>query len=209
MNIVRAILLLIITIKLYPFNDDTNRQMADFIHNLPGPLSTLLWDALSTPTWLYLIILLLLSASQILKLIRKRSLKGEQISKIRSIEDIANLSWEQFEHFTAELYQNLGFKAEVIGGTGGDDGIDVLASRGRKKVIIQCKHWKDNLGVSKVREMFGVMHAEKASEVHIIALTGFTPAAIDFADKQKRIKLIGPEDIMALLKQGRDYYKLM
>lgn len=209
MNIVRIIVALIIAFKLYPFEEESSRQIADLVHNLPGPLASLIWDALSTPTWIYLIILILLSGSQIMRLLRRSKLRGEQISKIKSIEDVSNLSWEQFEHFTAELYTNLGYKAEVIGGTGGDDGIDVIATRGRRRIIIQCKHWKDNLGVSKVREMFGVMHAEKASEVHIIALTGYTPAAIDFADKQKRIKLIGPEDIMALLKQGKSYYKLI
>lgn len=200
---------LIIGIKLYPFSDEANRHVAEHIHNLPGPLSKLVWDSLSTPTWLFALILILLSASQIARLLRRKGLRGEYISKVKSIEDVANLSWEEFEHFTAEIYENLGFKTQVIGGTGGDDGIDVLATRGRKKIIIQCKHWKDNLGVSKIREMFGVMHAEKAAEVHIIALTGFTPAAIDFADKQKRIKIIGPEDIMALLKQGKEYYKLI
>lgn len=209
MIIIQLILTAIIATKLYPFNEETNRQVADFIQGLPGPLGTVVWDLLSTPTWLYIAILLILSASTIARLIKGNKLKGDLISRIKTMEDIKEMSWQEFEALTCEIYQNLGYKAEVIGGTGGDGGIDVVARRGRKKIIVQCKHWQDSVGVSIAREMFGVMYSERVSEVHILGTSGFTQEAFSFADGKKRIKLIGPEDIMALLKQGKSYYKLL
>lgn len=209
MNILRVIIALILAVKLSPINDEDNKQIVNLIGRSPEVIESLIWDSLSTPTWIYLAILVLICASPVARFLNKKSLKGKHASSIRSIEDFKNMSWEDFEALTCELYSGLGYKSEVKGGSGGDGGIDVICKKGRKTVIVQCKHWQDNVGVSIIREMFGVMHAERASEVHIVTSTGFTPDALAFGDRQKRIKLIGPEDIIALIKQGKEYYKLL
>jgi restriction system protein len=70
--------------------------------------------------------------------------------------------------------------------------MDLLISKKGKEAIVQCKHWKGRVGVTVVREMFGLMHAHKHKEVFIIALSGFTKQANDWAEG-KPIRLIVPE----------------
>ncbi|WP_170968539.1 restriction endonuclease [Psychromonas sp. SP041] len=113
--------------------------------------------------------------------------------------NLNHLSWREFEVLTKEIFQSQGYKAEVIGGSGGDGGIDVLLKKGGKKYIVQCKHWKNSrVGVKVVRELFGVMLHEKADGVKIIATSGFTKESYNFI-KGKKIELIDGKKLMTML----------
>lgn len=107
----------------------------------------------------------------------------------RNIEQIKKLSWQDFELVCADYFQKKGYKVKTTGLGGADDGMDLLITRGGKEAIVQCKHWKGRVGVTVVREMFGLMHANNHQEVFIVALSGYTKAAKEWAE-DKPIRLL-------------------
>jgi restriction system protein len=118
---------------------------------------------------------------------------------VRDFGALNRLGWREFERLAASHLQRLGYKVRLHGGSGGDGGIDLIASRRGQRYIVQCKHWRGKrVGVRIVREMFGVMHAEKADGVVIVSSGRFTREAQAFAD-QNRIVLINGRDLIGSL----------
>jgi restriction system protein len=111
-----------------------------------------------------------------------------------STDDLAGLTWRQFEGYVGEFYRRRGFTVTPRGGAMSDGGVDLLLTGASgERVIVQCKHWKHrNVGVRPLRELWGVMSDEKADGAVFITSDSFTPDAIAFA-AGKRLELIdGP-----------------
>ena len=107
----------------------------------------------------------------------------------KGLEKLKSLSWQEFELICAGYFQSKGYAVKMTGGGGADNGMDLLIQKGRKNAIVQCKHWKSRVGVSVVREMFGLMHAYNHEEIFIVSLSGFTKDAFAWS-KGKPIRLI-------------------
>lgn len=128
-----------------------------------------------------------------------KSRKKLSLKKAKSKTYISQLSWRDFEKIIAMYYKKKGFKVTLEGGSGGDGGIDILLEKKGEKQIIQCKHWKKNsVGVSVIREMYGVMIAESVVKVIIITSGRFTKDAYIFA-LNKPIELIDGNKLNKLL----------
>lgn len=98
-----------------------------------------------------------------------------------SAKDLLDLPPGEFEEMTAELYRARGFQANKTGASG-DHGVDVVVkSKDGKKMIVQCKRWRKPVGEPIVREFYGTMQHEKAAHGTIIATSGFTQQAIEWA----------------------------
>jgi len=86
-------------------------------------------------------------------------------------ENIANLSWLQFEHLIAASYRRKGFHAELTP-EGADGGVDIVLRERENVLLVQCKHWNSyQVGVNIARELFGVMHAQGARKA-VLATSG-------------------------------------
>jgi restriction system protein len=130
---------------------------------------------------------------------RKRKLLDEQ----QDIDSIKALSWKEFEELVAEAYRRKGFRV-IENGFGPDGGVDVKLIKDNQTTLVQCKQWRSkNVGVSVIREMFGVMTAESASKVVIICCGGFSRDAISFAEN-KPIELIGGAELLSIVKEIQD-----
>ncbi len=112
-----------------------------------------------------------------------------------SLATLRQIDWFQFEKVVAEQLRQDGWQVKNKGGAKADGGIDIDAYRKNKegqrvRAIVQCKHWKkSNVGVAIVREMFGVLHSEKAEKVYIVTCGEFSRDAKEFA-RGKPIELI-------------------
>ena len=116
--------------------------------------------------------------------------KRLSLKKAKSKNYINNLNWRDFEKIIGMYYKKRGYKVALHGGSGGDNGIDLLLRKKGEKIIVQCKHWKKNsIGVAIIREMYGVMVSENADKVFVVASGRFTKEAYAFA-KGKPISLI-------------------
>ncbi len=117
--------------------------------------------------------------------------KKKKFLKIKSkgYGGLKSMTWQDFERFCGLYFELQGYKVKLCGLGGADGGIDLLLRKRWKTTLVQCKHWKANVGVTTVREMYGIMHANNYDAVIIAALNGFTKEAKDWA-KGKPIKLI-------------------
>ncbi len=101
-------------------------------------------------------------------------------------ENIANLSWLQFEHLIAASYRRKGFSAELTA-EGADEGIDIVLRERDNVLLVQCKHWNSyQVGVSVARELFGVMHAKGARKA-VLATSGRLTAEAERFCKENAI----------------------
>lgn len=100
----------------------------------------------------------------------------------KDIDAIRAMSWREFESLVGEFYRRQGYRVEDTGGGGADGGVDLLLRRDGEKVLVQCKQWRTfKVGVSIVREMYGVMVAEHADRVIVVTSGRYTNDAIQFA----------------------------
>lgn len=136
--------------------------------------------------------------SQLIGLFEQRVAK-RRISKIKTLNDIKKMDWRSFEEILADYYTMKGYRTTLVGGSGGDGGLDVVIRKGGKTYIVQAKHYKNNVGVPIVREMYGVMYHYKATGVIIITSSGFTKEAKEFA-KGKRIELVTGDDLFVMFR---------
>lgn len=111
------------------------------------------------------------------------------------------LEWKRFEILCSTYFEALGLRPRR-GYGGPDGGVDIrLYSEGATTpgVLVQCKAWRNQaVGAALVRELFGVMAAERVGEGIVITTSSFSKEAIAFA-KGKNIHLIDGEDFLAKL----------
>ena len=125
--------------------------------------------------------------------------RGELLDSQTSIKTIKALSWKDFEYLVSEAYRRKGFTVRENAGAGADGGIDLVISKDGKTILIQCKNWRaKSVGVTTVRELYGVLVAEKASEGVIVCSGNFTRDAIEFA-QGKSLTLIDGSSLLRLI----------
>jgi len=113
--------------------------------------------------------------------------KRRQASQLHSdaanrADGIAQMSWREFEVLVGEHFRHLGFSVRVTGGGGPDGGVDVLLQKGADHYLVQCKHWRARrVGVEAVRELYGVMAAQRMAGGFVVTSGDFTEEARAFA----------------------------
>lgn len=124
-----------------------------------------------------------------------------------SLPLLRSLEWYRFEKLAADFYDASGYKSRVTR-QGADGGVDVeLFSAGEEKTttLLQCKAWNTyKVGVKPVRELFGVMAAQKVPNGIFLTTGEFTSDARDFA-RDKSLELIDGATLLArILKMPAD-----
>ncbi|MDH8346177.1 restriction endonuclease, partial [Klebsiella pneumoniae] len=72
------------------------------------------------------------------------------------------------EKILRKFFESKGYKATLTN-TGADGGVDVALEKNGRKEMVQAKHWKVNrVGVSVVREIYGVVQAERMHRGFIV-----------------------------------------
>lgn len=117
-----------------------------------------------------------------------------------SLESLRNTPWKQFEYLVAEAYRRQGYRVDYSLGRGTDGGVDLILRRDGRKSLVQCKQWKVfAVGAPVIREMFGLLTAEKADEAIIVTSGSFTREAQSFAEG-KPLRLIDGAQLLALVQ---------
>jgi restriction system protein len=116
--------------------------------------------------------------------------RGELLDRQTSVKSIKAVSWKDFEYLVSEAYRRKGYLVQENTGGGADGGVDLVLSKGGERILVQCKNWgSSKVGVSIVRELFGVVTAEGASGGVVVCSGHFTNDAVEFA-KGKPITLV-------------------
>jgi restriction system protein len=115
----------------------------------------------------------------------KRSHSGALLDVARAHPKvaIASMDWRDFERLVGETFRRQGFKVTGFGGNRPDGGVDLGLSKNGQRYLVQCKHWrKHQVGVTVVRELNGVIAAQRAHGGFVVTGGQFTREAREFAD---------------------------
>jgi restriction system protein len=117
--------------------------------------------------------------------------------------EIAQLSWQQFEVLIGEGFRRRGFAVTERGGARPDGGVDLALVRAHERFLVQCKQWRARqVGVSVVRELYGVMTAERVAGGYVVTSGTFTKDAKEFA-AGRNIELLDGRGVEQLIREGR------
>jgi restriction system protein len=120
------------------------------------------------------------------------------LDKQKDLDSLKSLSWREFEELVGEAYRRQGYFVLENPGEGADGGIDLRLRKDGRKVYVQCKHWKRNVGVKVVRELYGVVKAQKAFKGVIVTSGNFSADAERFAHG-KEIELVDGTRLLELV----------
>ncbi len=113
------------------------------------------------------------------------------------------LSWQQFEKLVGEGFRRQGFRVVESGGAGADGGVDLVLNKGGETTLVQCKHWRAlKVGVTVVRELYGVMAARGAANGIVVTSGQYTADAMAFAEG-RNILLVDGKGLQALIRSAR------
>jgi restriction system protein len=119
----------------------------------------------------------------------------------QGLESIASLGWRHFEQLVGEAFRRQGYTVEETGLGGADGGIDLILRKNDRRVLVQCKQWRQRqVGAKVVREMAGLLAHHGADEVKIVCCGTYTRDAADFA-QGKPIQLIGGEQLLRMIRE--------
>ncbi len=87
-----------------------------------------------------------------------------------------------YEHDVAEQLSRQGFLNVVVTQAGGDFGADILMQdRNGEKICVQCKQYRDPVGVKAVQEIIGAKAYYQCHRAMVITTSTFTAAAKELA----------------------------
>jgi restriction endonuclease Mrr len=110
---------------------------------------------------------------------------------------IEGLDGHEFEVQVARLYQAMGYSVRVTARNGG---IDVWAFKEKRKVVIQCKRWKNPVGPGEIREFNGSQGRKVADEAVFVTSSTFTEQA-EVEAAQAEIKLVNGAKLIELFAE--------
>ncbi len=147
-----------------------------------------IWQGLATGGQ-YLLPLIFLTGAAVSAFRRHRA--GQLHASAASRADgVAQMTWREFETLVGEYFRRRGFTVVDNGGGGPDGGVDVLLQKGSDRYLVQCKHWRAlRVGVEPVRELYGVMAAQRVAGGFVVTSGSFTDEARRFAEGRE-IELI-------------------
>ena len=103
---------------------------------------------------------------------------GAGVDRVSAVD---GMDGHDFEYFCAELLRKNGFdEAEVTRGSG-DQGVDILATKGGVKYAIQCKNYASRLGNTPIQEVNTGKTFYKCHLGVVMTNSTFTPAAEELA----------------------------
>jgi hypothetical protein len=73
-----------------------------------------------------------------------------------------------------------GYRASVLGGAG-DQGVDILLTRGDEKIAVQCKNYAKPVGNTPVQEVYAGAKYHGATRAFVVAPRGYTSGAVELA----------------------------
>ena len=126
------------------------------------------------------------------------------LSGLDSRPNLMELTPTEFEGLVTNLFSAMGLDTRQTRPSR-DGGVDCVAFDPRPvfggKVVIQAKRYKNTVGVSAVRDLFGTVQNEGASKGILVTTSGYGKAAYDFA-RNKPLELLDGANLLYLLREN-------
>jgi len=125
------------------------------------------------------------------------------LSTLDTRPNLAELSPGEFEALITNLFSKMGLETRLTQASR-DGGVDCVAWDMRPvvggKVIVQAKRYKNTVGVSAVRDLYGTVLNEGAAKGILVTTSGYGKSAFDFA-KNKPLELLPGSQLLFLLEE--------
>ena len=129
--------------------------------------------------------------------------ESDALSGLDQRPNLMELTPTEFEALIQNLFTKMGLEARQTRPSR-DGGVDCVAWDPRPifggKVVIQAKRYKNTVGVSAVRDLFGTLQNEGASKGILVTTSGYGQASFEFA-QNKPIELIDGANLLYLLAE--------
>lgn len=129
---------------------------------------------------------------------------SDVLSDLESRPNLMELNPFEFENLVSNLFGLMGLDTKLTRSSR-DGGVDCVAFDPRPvlggKVVIQAKRYRNTVGVSAVRDLYGTMMNEGANKGILVTTSGYGPDAYDFC-KDKPVELIDGGGLLYLLEQN-------
>jgi restriction system protein len=126
----------------------------------------------------------------------------DAIGSLDNRPNLLEMKPTDFETLIQNLFTKMGLEARQTRPSR-DGGVDCVAYDTRPifggKVVIQAKRYKNTVGVSAVRDLFGTLQNEGASKGILVTTSGYGAASFEFA-QNKPIELIDGANLLYLLE---------
>jgi HJR/Mrr/RecB family endonuclease len=161
--------------------------------------------------YLWLVPLSLMGLLQLMESLLKRHLAkreerkdNQRFDSIRTTEQLLKLSPREFERYVARLFDAAGYTTELTPRSN-DKGIDIWATKGDFRVIVQCKRYTDKaVGREYLDKLYGVLTSSGADHAYMVTTSRFSKPAIEFARSKTRMITLVDRDVLAdWAKQGK------
>jgi restriction system protein len=131
----------------------------------------------------------------------KREKLFEDADASESVSTLNKMSWQEFEILVSEAFRRGGYSVTETGGGGADGGVDLVLRKDGEKYLVQCKQWRAyKVGVTTIRELYGVMAAEGAAGGFVVTSGVFTQEAKSFAEG-RNVELIDGAELKRIIKE--------
>jgi restriction system protein len=129
--------------------------------------------------------------------------EADILSDLDQRPNLMALNPTEFETLVTNLFGKMGLEMRQTRPSR-DGGVDCIAYDSRPifggKVVIQAKRYKNTVGVSAVRDLFGTMQNEGASKGILVTTSGYGKASFEFANN-KPMELLSGSNLLYLLKE--------
>jgi len=133
----------------------------------------------------------------------KRTQLITDVARSESAGVLGDMRWQEFEVLVGEAFRLKGYRVTETGGGGADGGVDLVVTKGSEKRLVQCKQWRAfKVGVTTIRELYGVMAAKGAAGGFVVTSGEFTGDAIEFAHG-RNIELINGAQLLGMIERAR------
>lgn len=120
--------------------------------------------------------------------------------RMQQVNGLLQLAPRQFEHAVAQLYETMGYVVEVTPAVN-DEGRDVIATRGRERLYIECKRYalRRTVGRPELQKLVGALPNSSARGV-FVTTSSFSGPAREYA-KARGVELVDGKALAGLLRK--------
>lgn len=134
---------------------------------------------------------------------RLKQLRGRglfQRARLGGQDAVRRMTWREFEQLVGQVFRGWGYNV-TRSEPGPDDGVDLVATKGSERILVQCKHWRaQRVGVKVVRELHGVVAAQGASGGYVVTSGVITQEAWAFA-QACNVELVDGDKLGSLIRE--------
>nr|WP_230678547.1 restriction endonuclease [Lacticaseibacillus zhaodongensis] len=116
-----------------------------------------------------------------------------------SLERVDEMDGFEFERFCAYLLRRNGYRHVSVTQESGDQGVDVIATKNKKKYGIQCKRYNGFVGNHAVQEVWSGHQYYDLDAAIVLSNSQFSDSAQELA-QELGVELIGRDGLRKMMR---------